>query len=302
MPSLAKRSRWWAEYAALATAHACVQRLSDRRRSAWGRALGRFVHDRIGWRRSIAQAQLQAAFPERDAAWCAATSLRAYEQLGTSLLEFMAMGAPSDEEYRERVALDRAELLEPLRGRRRGVLFTTGHFGNWELLGACMRAYGFPLHVVARTQSNPYVDRMQNEHRARAGMRVIKADASIRQLVRTLRDGGFVAMLPDVNAGDDGVFVDFLGRPASTPPGLAYFAWKLGCPIVPAYIVRQPDGRHVAHITPPITPDPSLPEDEAIRTLTQAHTDRLAEFVRRYPDHWYWLHRRWKTRPPKEDP
>ena len=167
-------------------------------------------------------------------------------------------------------------------------------------MGAALAAHGHPLSVVARSQSNPWVDRLQNDVRARAGMSVIKADESIRRLVRTLRDGGLVAMLPDVNAGDDGVFVPFMGRLASTPRGLAYFAWKLDCPIVPMYCVRQPDGRHVGHVTEPILPDPGQDEETAVRDLTRRHTERLETFVRRHPDHWFWVHRRWKTRPPED--
>jgi KDO2-lipid IV(A) lauroyltransferase len=75
----------------------------------------------------------------------------------------------------------------------------------------------------------------------------------------------------------------------------------MGCPIVPVFLVRQPDGRHVAHVTPAIEPDPAQDEASAVHALTQAHTDRLAEFVRRHPDHWFWVHRRWKTQPPRKD-
>ena len=129
---------------------------------------------------------------------------------------------------------------------------------------------------------------------------MIKADASVRGVLRAVKDGEFVVMLPDVNAGDDGVFVDFMGRAASTPRGLAYFAWKLNVPVVPAFMVRQPDDRHVLHVTAPIEPDPSMDEASAVLSLTRAFTIRLEGFVRQYPDHWLWLHRRWKTRPPGE--
>ena len=302
MAGVVKRLQWRAEYAALRAVYAVARRLPETWRRRCGRGLGRFAFRSLRYRREVVLAQLRWAFPDRDDASRRELAERVYEQLGTSLLEFMTLGDLGPERIRDRVRLEGLEHLERFRAAGRGVLLTTGHFGNWELMGAALAAYGYPLGVVARSQSNPLVDALQNDVRRRAGMTVIKAAGSIRQLVRSLRDGGRVAMLPDVNAGDDGVFVPFLGRTASTPRGLAYFAWKLGCPIVPMYCVRQPDGTHVGHVTEPIEPDPQQDETTAVQDLTRRHTERLEAFVRRHPDHWFWVHRRWKTRPPEERP
>ncbi|MBK7702769.1 MAG: lysophospholipid acyltransferase family protein [bacterium] len=301
MRSLLKRARWRLEYAALCTLRGAVRRLSPTRRAAAARRLGDAVCRVWGYRREVVLAQLHQAFPDWDEARRRDVAGRVYGQIATSLFEFMVMDDLTPERIRELVDLDDPGVLAPLRASGRGFIFTTGHFGNFEMLGAALTAHGYPLHVVVRQQSNPHVDRLQNAIRARSGVQAIRADGSVRQLVKLLRGGGTAAMLPDVNAGRDGVFVEFLGAPASTPPGLAYFAWKLGCPIVPVFLVRQPDGRHVAHVTPVIEPDPTQDEASAVLALTQAHTDRLAEFVRRYPDHWFWVHRRWKTQPPRKD-
>lgn len=296
-----KNVRWRLEYAALVAVRSVVRRLSAGGRRSAGRRLGEAAFRFWGYRRDVALAQLRQAFPDWDEAARRDVAVRAYRQIATSLFEFMAMDDLTPERIRELVDLDDPGILEPLRASGRGFIFTTGHFGNFELLGASLTAHGYPLQVVVRQQSNPHVDRLQNAIRTRSGVQAIRADGSVRQLVKLLRGGGTAAMLPDVNAGLDGVFVEFLGAPASTPPGLAYFAWKLGCPIVPVFLVRQPDGRHVAHVTPAIEPDPTQDEASAVLALTQAHTDRLAEFVRRHPDHWFWVHRRWKTQPPRKD-
>ncbi|MDO9171838.1 MAG: lysophospholipid acyltransferase family protein [bacterium] len=296
-----KSVRWRLEYAALVAVRNVVRRLSAGGRRSAGRRLGEAAFRFWGYRRDVALAQLRQAFPDWDEAARRDVAVRAYQQITTSLFEFMAMDDLTPERIRELVDLDDPGILEPLRASGRGFIFTTGHFGNFELLGAALTAHGYPLQVVVRQQSNPHVDRLQNAIRARSGVQAIRADGSVRQLVKLLRVGGTAAMLPDVNAGLEGVFVEFLGAPASTPPGLAYFAWKLGCPIVPVFLVRQPDGRHVAHVTPAIEPDPTQDEASAVLALTQAHTDRLAEFVRRHPDHWFWVHRRWKTQPPRKD-
>ncbi len=296
-----KRLRWRLEYVALDALRRGVRRMSTAGRLAAGRRLGDAAFRVWGYRREVALAQLRQAFPAWDEAARRDVARRAYRQIATSLFEFMAMDGFGPERIRALVDLDDPGVLEPLRASGRGFIFTTGHFGNFELLGAALTAYGYPLQVVVRQQSNPHVDRLQNDIRARCGVQAIRADGSVRQLVKLLRSGGTAAMLPDVNAGRDGVFVEFLGAAASTPPGLAYFSWKLGCPIVPVFLVRQPDGRHVAHVTAAIEPDPQMDEAQAVLALTRAHTDRLAEFVRRHPDHWFWVHRRWKTRPPGKD-
>lgn len=293
-----KRVRWALEYAALAAVFTLVRILPERWWRSMGRGLGGWIHDRTGFRRAVVRENMAHAFPERDEANRSALARAFYVRLGETMLEFFALGGWNGRDILRRVDHEGLEHLESLRSEGRGAILTTGHFGNWELLGSSVAALGFPIRVVARTQSNPWVDAMQNRVRERAGMRVIKADTSVRQVIRSVRGGEFVAMLPDVNAGDDGVFVEFLGRQASTPRGVAYFAWKLGCPLVPSVIVARGDGTHAARFLEPIEPDTSLDEETAVRTLTQALADRLAEQIRLHPDHYFWVHRRWKTRPP----
>lgn len=296
-----KRIKWALEYVLLRAAFALAGLLPEHRVEAAGRTLGGFIFRHVGLRRAVVLENLGRAFPDLAPAQLRALAERVYRRLGATLFGFFTLGRLSPELIRARVRLENTDALDALRDAGRGALLMTGHFGHWELLGAAVSAYGYPTRYLVRTQSNPWVDTLQNRIRARAGLGVIRADAaSVRQLIRHIRDGGFVGVLPDVNAGDDGVFVEFLGRPASTPRGLAHFALKLGCPIIPVFLVRQTDGTHVARFHPPLLPDPDLPPEEALRALTQAYTDVLAGMVRAHPDHYFWIHRRWKTRPPHE--
>ncbi len=298
MAGRGRRLRWAAEYALLGSLYAASRLCPERCLRRGGRLLGRLVHDLTGYRRAVVLENLAHAFPQWTAEQREELARRCYVQLGETLAEFILLARWSPERIRALVRFPSDDPLGRLRAEGRGALLTTGHFGNWELLGAAANAHGYPLSVVVRTQSNPWVDRLQNRIRERAGMRVIRADASVREVIRAVRRGEFVAMLPDVNAGDDGVFVDFLGRPASTPRGLAYFAWKLRCPVVAAYLVRREDGTHEAEFAPLIEPVDEPDEAKAVAGLTQRITDLLADAVRRRPDHYYWVHRRWKTRPP----
>jgi KDO2-lipid IV(A) lauroyltransferase len=242
---------------------------------------------------------LRAAFgTELDDEQVSGLARRFYENLGVTLMEFFILPVLGREQILQRVSLEGREHLDACLQQGRGALLTSGHFGNWELLGAALAALGYPICYLIKSQSNPYVDRMQNEIRRRAGIGVIRQGASVRQLVYALRRREFVGILADQDGGNQGLFVDFLGRPASVFRGPATFAHRTGCPIVPTAIVRQADDRHRIIITPPIAVDSQWDEQTAVQILTQAFTDRLAAFVRQHPEQYFWVHRRWKTQPP----
>ena len=297
---LPRKIRWALEYALLCAVFALASILPERWLESAGRGLGRFVFRHVGLRRNVALDNLSQAFPDRDVVSLWDLAERVYANLGATLFGFFTLARLTPARIRARVRFENTAYLDELRAANKGALLMTGHFGHWELLGAAMSAYGYPAKYLVRTQSNPWVDKLQNRIRERGGLGVIRADASVRQLIRHIRDGGFVGVLPDVNAGDDGIFVEFLGRTASTPRGLAYFAFKLKCPIIPVFLIRQEDGTHVARLHDPIHLDPSWDKDTALYELTRAYTDVLADVIRTYPEHYFWVHRRWKTRPPDE--
>jgi KDO2-lipid IV(A) lauroyltransferase len=163
-------------------------------------------------------------------------------------------------------------------------------------------ARGYPTTFLVKEQSNPLASRMQNRLRAAGGIEIVKQGPLVaRGVLRALRRGHLVGILPDQNAGRHGVFVDFLGKPASTFKGPAFFAWKANVPIVQGYVRRMPDGTHHAVVEPPIFPDPNAGEEEEVRRLTQLYTKDLERWVRAHPENYYWVHRRWKTQPDAED-
>ena len=295
-----KRWRWTLEYLLLTAVLALVRCLPERWWRGLGRGLGVFVNRRLGFRRAVVTDNMRRGFPELGVGEIDALCDSFYENLGETMLEFFAMSGWDKDEILARVDHEALAPIHELHRQGRGAILVTGHYGNWELLGAAASAAGIPMSVVARTQSNPWVDGLQNRIRERSGMRVIKADASVREVIRAVRRGEFVAMLPDVNAGDDGVFVDFLGRPASTPRGVAYFAWKLRCPLVTAFLECDGDGTHTIRPGTVLEPDPDQDEETAVRDLTQALIDSLGTQIRARPELYFWVHRRWKTRPPEK--
>jgi len=214
-------------------------------------------------------------------------------------------------EYGRFPRLDRGavELLITVRGGEhlraalddgKGALLVAGHFGNWEL-AATLATFGYPLTILVGEQHNSLVDGLMNRLREQFGVRLVPMTGNLMGVFRALRDNRIVAMLSDQDAGKNGIFVDFLGRQASTPYGPGRLAARTGAPLLPGMAVRQEEGRHDLVICPPVEPPPAgaSPEEEA-RFYTQGYTDVFARFIREHPEHYFWMHRRWKTRPPDE--
>jgi KDO2-lipid IV(A) lauroyltransferase len=178
-----------------------------------------------------------------------------------------------------------------------GALILTGHVGNWELmpLAACMT--GHTANILYRPMDFAPLDRFFAKTRTRFGLKLIPKDASLLRVFRTLKRGEAVAMLLDQNVGlHKGVMVDFFGRRASTSYGLAYIALKTEAPVLPFFVVRNQNG-FTAEIGPmiPLVKTGDLQKD--LEENTQRYTDALEAIIRRHPDQWFWVHRRWKTRP-----
>ncbi len=291
----------WRDYALLRLVFLLARPLPFRALQRLGRALGVFCWYAVPFRKGVVLENLAATVGrDHDRHGLHRLGRDFYAQLGATLLEFCGYWRLRPERVLALVDVEGAEHLDAAVAGGRGALLISGHFGNWELLGAWLSARGHTVRFLVKTQSNPRVDRLQNRLRAEAGVGIVRAGLSVKELVRALRGGGLIGLLGDQDAGPGGLFLDFLGRPASVFRGTAQLAWKLRVPVVTGFLVRGEDGRHRAVIQPPITVDPAWDEATAIREITAQHTQRLDAMVRRYPDHYFWVHRRWKTRPVEE--
>jgi KDO2-lipid IV(A) lauroyltransferase len=249
----------------------------------------------LGIRRRVAEANLALAFPERTAAERSAILAAHYREVGRIAAEYARlpeMARSADDSVVGEV--HGREHLESLRGR--GAVVMTGHFGNFELFGAWATRVN-PIDFVVKPLSNPRVEAMVARLRANAGVGVIPLGGSLKHIFRALREGHWVALLADQDARQLGAFVPFFGRLASTPVGPARIALQTGVPMLFGTIRRRPDGRHRMDFDPPYTPAGD-PDEANVRALTAWHTARLEREVRAAPEHWFWLHRRWKTAPP----
>lgn len=218
-------------------------------------------------------------------------------RFGRMFMEVLAFPRINKNNIARYVRLEGAEHLTEALAYGRGVILATAHSGNWELLGAALAMNGFPLVAVVQKQTNAAMDRFINEYRTLAGMHVTYK-TGVREMIRLLGEGKIVGLLMDQDAHEDGVFVEFFGRLASTPQGSAVLARMKDSPIVPAFITENSDGTHTAVIHPHVMPEKTKDKNHDIYITTSKLTKMIEDHVRKHPAEWFWLHNRWKTAPP----
>jgi KDO2-lipid IV(A) lauroyltransferase len=196
------------------------------------------------------------------------------------------------------VEFEGVENLRAARERGRGILYCTAHLGNWEVHAIAQAVSHEPLCVVARPLDNPALDARLVALRAATGNTILYKRKALASVLRELRAGRAVAMLLDQNVQPgDGIFVEFFGRPAATTTVAAALALKTGCALVPAWSELRADGRYVLHYEPALEVDPDAERAAEIARITQAIARRTEQWIRRNPEQWLWMHRRWKTQP-----
>lgn len=263
-----------------------------------GRFLGLFSYYLVPIRKKTALNNLALAFPEKTPGERKRILRRTFANFGQTFFEFLRTPFRSKSELADRVLFVNRSLLFEADRDGKGALLLTGHFGNWEIMAAAIASLGFPIMAIGKRQKNRLVDRLINDFRRSQNIETIPLGMSVRQFLRALRENKFVALLADQDAHREGVFVDFFGIPSATAPGVAQLALKTGAPIIFGTCTLLPKGRYRV-LLETVPADDLDPRDEnSIVELTQRHARLLESHIRRHPDHWFWMHRRWKTKPP----
>jgi Kdo2-lipid IVA lauroyltransferase/acyltransferase len=286
------------EYAAVRGGQAVVCALPAGAARGLGAFLGDVAFSVLRVRRAVTMRQLSRALgPAHTERELQRIAREAYRNFGRMTFEYARFPRLTKREVEATVRVTGGEHLTEALAGGKGAILVAAHFGNWEL-AATLAMKGYPVSFLVGEQHNTLVDGLMNRLRQRFGVETIPLTGSLRGVFRALRANRIVAMLSDQDAGKSGIFVDFFGMPASTPYGPARFAIATGAPLVPGVAVRHPGGHHELVIAPTIAPaTPGMPPEEAARLLTQAYTSVFEDFIRRHPDHYFWMHRRWKTRP-----
>lgn len=267
-----------------------------------GKAVGRILYVLDAKHRNIAVKNLQRAegMP-RESSEIHRLVRRVYEHFGVAAAEtLLASRLVARGELGRWVELKNPEILEEALKGGRGAVLVVAHLGNWELAALAVAARGFRINSLSRPVENPWLHAYFTPRRQATGHRLVFREGAIAAIGEVLKRNEVIVIMPDQNAHEKGVFVPFLGRPASTGRTTALMALKSGAPLIPAKAVRVGRGRHVVVFEPPIPRPEGVPLDEAVRRMTADFTARIEAWVREHPEQWMWLHARWKTKPPEE--
>ncbi len=282
------------EFTAVQAATKVIQSLSAHTVVKIGRRLGLFVYYFIPIRRRIVLENLQRAMPELSPKERRRIARHTYAMFGQNFFEFLRTPVRTPEEIFSRMNIRNAHLLQEAHDSGNGTILMSGHFGNWEILACAVVALGYPLVVIAKKQRNRLVDEMINSFRRSGGIETVPLGMGVRDFLRALRQNKFVAMLADQEARKDAVYARFFNIPSATAAGPALLAIKTGAHIIFATCIQRADGDYDVTFEKIDTDDVDGISEENIRIITQRHVSTLEEKIRRWPDHWFWMHKRWK--------
>jgi KDO2-lipid IV(A) lauroyltransferase len=285
------------ELAALRAFFALARNVGEREVGRLGSRVGDLLFDAIGIRREVTLANLRGASPEMNESERQRIGRSCYRHFATTAIEFARLPRLSPEERLRHCDLIGMENVEEIAAQGEGAILVTGHFGNWEWIGSILPHLGYPLQVVAGVQRNKPVGALIDEIRLSLGVGVLSAVHDLRGILQALSRREFLAMVADQDAGGDGIFVDFLGRPASTAVGPVRLARRFGVPILMGFARREPDGRLRIEFLPSFRVPGEGDEAEILRLFTARWSGILEQQVRACPEQWFWMHRRWKTEP-----
>jgi Kdo2-lipid IVA lauroyltransferase/acyltransferase len=254
--------------------------------------------------RRVGLRNLELALPDKSQAERARILRTLYRNLGWHLAEFCQMPRYNRDNTRSFLRYEGLERYIEARDRQQGVLILTGHLGAWELSSFYHSLMGYPMSMVIRRLDNPKVDRLVNTIRCLHGNRVVHKDDFARGLLTAMRNGETVGILMDTNmTPPQGVFVDFFGRMACTASGMARVALKTGAAVLPGFLLwEEAERKYVLHFGEPLELTRTGDDEADVVENTALFTRTIEAYIRRYPEQWLWVHRRWKTRPEGDAP
>lgn len=261
----------------------------------FARVLGVLAFDVFRIRRGVTLDNLTIAFGDELSEEARVRLARdAYRNIAMTFIELALIPAMIDH-IGEMVDVSELKLFDTLLTPDRGMILISGHFGSWELNGGSIVNAGYHVTVVVKRQANLLVDDLIKEYRALMGMTTVHRGASVKHLVKALRSGGIVGLISDQNEGKHGIFVNFFGKPASTPAGAAQLALKYDSPVVAVMTKRLSPGKYKS-----IVRQVPVLSGDTVESLTERFTLILEQIIRENPEQYFWMHKRWKTRPETE--
>jgi KDO2-lipid IV(A) lauroyltransferase len=275
--------------------------LSAKCRNRVGKWIGNFGYFLAAKRRKIAINNLEIAFPEKKAEEIEKIAKGSFQNLGITFFELFAMSSLSEKKLQKMIDFDGGiELINRVNSRRKGMIFLSGHFGNWEIIAYSVGVFTkIPITIIVKPQANIFIDKFLNKFRTASGNEIVSMYKAARTIIDVITKGETIALLADQAATKDkDLFIDFFGRQASTHKVVGELALRYKIPIIMGFAVRQKDGKYKAEIFE-LEHNDLENSIENVRKLTERHVKLLENIIKKYPEQWAWMHKRWKHFIPK---
>lgn len=265
-----------------------------------GRVLGNLYYLFVKKERERAVRQMMEALHMTEAE-ARHTVRESFVNLARNVLEILYMPHLNERNFRQYIEIDHLEILKKALAEKKGVVILTGHIGTWEWLSAAFTLNGLPVTAIAKPQPNMQFTEVLNALRDTIHVEIFSRGTSeLLAAARALKKGKILGFLADQDAGPGGAFLPFLGKTASTPMGPAVFSRKFSSPVVPAFILRQPNGRHKVVIKDIMRYEDTGDTDKDLFDFTARMTKIVEEIVRENPTQWLWFQKRWNTKPEEQ--
>ena len=293
------RARAWLEYVPIRAFQIGLRLLPRRAALAAGRLIGLLAYAVDARHRVVARTNLRACLPEAaDPRTARRIARRAFQHFGTVAVECLLLASRRPADLDRMIVYEGLENLKAAHLEGKGVLLASAHIGNWEIAAVMQGWVGIPIAIVTRPLDNPLLERLLARGRSSSGNEIVHKRRAVRGVLKALKDGWSVAILIDQDFPEsDRIFVPFLGRPAAAAPTVGLMAVRTGAPVVPVTTELLPDGRYRVHYFPALAPPQTGDRDADILDIMSRCTALIEQEIRRLPDQWLWMHRRWKTQP-----
>jgi KDO2-lipid IV(A) lauroyltransferase len=293
------RPKHLVEYVLLRGLFGAVNLLPLQAALSLGEGIGAFFFFVLRYRRADAEARIRQVFGNRySEKECRKIAWHSFRNICFNAVEAARFHRMTPEQMRRMPIYQAIEQVHRANRENGPLIIATIHMGNWDLAGVASKLDGMPIFSIARRQKNPLTDELLNRMRNATGMEVVLNDSRVLQnVVRQLKQGGVLAILPDVRSRESDVTVNFLNGRASLGPGTAIFAQMARCPIYPVVITRTGRTVHHARVFDPVAPDPTLDKKEDRQRIMQELMNIFSAAVQEHPDQYFWFNKRWVLNP-----
>jgi Kdo2-lipid IVA lauroyltransferase/acyltransferase len=284
------------EYLSVVSALPFLLIIPYRIRCKIGEYIGLAIYYILKSRRTIAFNNVSGSFPDKNYLWYKKICRDSFRHLGISAMEFVQLKKFNIKFINKFITIEGEEYINEAFAHGKGIIGICPHLGNWEYVAAYIALKGYPVSAIMKRQSNRYINNLIERLRTSFGIELIYKSRAGFPVIRALKKNRIVAFVADQDAGKNGIFVDFLSRPASTAQGPARFALSYNSPAMIFAGVREKNGKIKIIISPILKFDYNKNNKTVIFKNTTQWTQAIEEYIKKYPEQYFWMHQRWKTK------